>query len=168
MLLLLLSIFLKLYKYKISMKKKQVIRITKEFVFDMAHALYNYDGLCKNIHGHTYKLQVCLRGEPMNQLPKLGMVIDFSDLKRIVKESVVDVYDHALVVNQKHELNAQVAPYQESGKFIELPFQPTCENLVAHFAHLLLPILPSGVELYSIRLYETPTSWSDWYAEDNL
>ena len=145
------------------------IRITKEFVFDMAHALHEYDGLCKNIHGHTYKLQVTLRG-PINtdeNSTKLGMVIDFSELKQIVKAPIVDAFDHALVVNTRHNLKADVGQYQEEGKFIELPFQPTCENLVAHFAEIILSKLPKHIELYSIRLYETPTSYGEWFAEDN-
>lgn len=145
------------------------IRITKEFVFDMAHALHEYDGLCKNIHGHTYKLQVTLCGKinTDEKSTKLGMVIDFSDLKQIVKIPIVDKFDHALVVNKRHNLLADVGKYQEEGKFIELPFQPTCENLVAYFAEIIQPRLPENIELYSIRLYETPTSYGEWFAEDN-
>jgi 6-pyruvoyltetrahydropterin/6-carboxytetrahydropterin synthase len=63
------------------------IRVTKFYDFEMAHALWNYDGLCKNIHGHTYKLYVTVMGVPCNDSDdqKNGMVIDFGDLKRIVK-----------------------------------------------------------------------------------
>ncbi|HOS85346.1 MAG TPA: 6-carboxytetrahydropterin synthase [Bacteroidales bacterium] len=146
------------------------IRISKEFVFDMAHALHKYDGLCKNIHGHTYKLQVTLRG-PINtdeDSTKLGMVLDFSELKRIVKIPIVDKFDHALAVNTRHGMDVDVKHYQEEGKFIELPFQPTCENLVVYFAEIIQKELPSHVDLYSLRLYETPTSWGEWYADDNM
>ena len=80
----------------------QNIRITKIFHFEMAHALNNYDGLCRNIHGHSYKLRVTLIGQPSNDKtsPKKGMLIDFSDIKKIVRESIIDKYDHALVLNQ--------------------------------------------------------------------
>lgn len=145
------------------------IRITKEFVFDMAHALHKYDGLCKNIHGHTYKLQVTLIG-PINtdkNSVKNGMVIDFGELKAIVKPYIVDKFDHALAVNTAHDMKENVGHYQEEGKFIELPFQPTCENLVAYFADIIQPKLPEHISLHSIRLYETPTSWGEWFAEDN-
>jgi len=147
------------------------IRITKEFVFDMAHALHKYDGLCKNIHGHTYKLLVTLLGPIKNDDKdvKNGMVIDFGELKKIVKPEIVDKFDHALAVNVAHGMKADVSHYQEEGKFIELPFQPTCENLVAHFAEIINSKLPKGpVTLHSIRLYETPTSYGEWHASDNL
>ncbi len=66
-----------------------IIRVTKEFPFEMAHALWNYDGPCRNVHGHSYRLFVTLSGKPPIDVegnPKNGMVIDFSDLKSIVKK----------------------------------------------------------------------------------
>jgi 6-pyruvoyltetrahydropterin/6-carboxytetrahydropterin synthase len=145
------------------------IRVCKEFTFDMAHVLHNYDGLCRNIHGHTYKMQVTLIGEPSidKRSPKLGMVIDFSLLKKIVKDTVVDVFDHALVVSEAQGLAPGMFPFQQSDKFIVLPFQPTAENLVAHFAELILPQMPQGVKLHGIRLWETPTSLCEWLLSDN-
>jgi 6-pyruvoyltetrahydropterin/6-carboxytetrahydropterin synthase len=145
------------------------VRITKEFVFDMAHALYKYDGLCKNIHGHTYKLQVTLQGEinTDENSTKNGMVIDFGELKNIVKPEIVDKFDHALVVNVAHDMKADISHYQEADKFIELPFQPTAENLVVYFASIIQNKLPQHVRVFSIRLYETPTSWAEWFADDN-
>ena len=79
----------------------QKIRVTKKFTFDMAHALYGYDGPCRNIHGHTYHFSVTLIGEAIqdNTLPKNGMVIDFTELKHIVSENVIQIFDHALVLN---------------------------------------------------------------------
>lgn len=76
------------------------IRVTKEFTFEMAHALWNYDGPCKNVHGHSYRLFVTLSGSPVDDAsdPKNGMVIDFSDLKRIVSEEIVRIFDHAVTV----------------------------------------------------------------------
>ena len=81
-----------------------VIRITKEFKFEMAHALKGYDGLCRNIHGHSYELLVTISGYPISDSnsPKLGMVMDFGDLKQIVRSTIVDVYDHALVLNNTY------------------------------------------------------------------
>src|SRR5665811_2143363 len=77
------------------------IRVTKRFYFEMAHALYQYDGLCQNIHGHSYNLEVTLTGETKKQPghPKDGMVLDFGGLKKIVKSQIVDRFDHALMVN---------------------------------------------------------------------
>lgn len=77
------------------------IRITKQFSFETGHALYGYDGKCRNVHGHSYKLSVTVIGMPIgdNSHVKYGMVIDFSDLKKIVQEEIVDVFDHATVFN---------------------------------------------------------------------
>ena len=75
------------------------IRITKQFTFETGHALYGYDGKCRNVHGHSYKLSVTVIGTPITDTSnvKLGMVIDFGDLKKIVKEEIVDPFDHATV-----------------------------------------------------------------------
>ena len=85
------------------MTKRAHIRITKEFKFEMAHALLGYDGPCRNVHGHSYELSVTVIGKPIEEKShaKLGMVMDFGDLKRIVKDEVVDVFDHALVLNRE-------------------------------------------------------------------
>ena len=78
------------------------IRVTKRFHFEMAHTLYEYDGLCRNIHGHSYNLDVTISGEPRNEPghPKDGMVLDFGELKNIVKTQIVNRFDHALMVNR--------------------------------------------------------------------
>ena len=84
-----------------------VIRLTKEFSFEMAHTLDGYDGPCREIHGHSYRLFVTVKGRPKDDPsnPKYGMVIDFGDLKRIVAEQIVGRYDHALVM-RRTESNA--------------------------------------------------------------
>ena len=79
----------------------KTIRITKQFKMEMAHALYGYDGLCKNIHGHSYRLWVTLRGPVLEKHghEKDGMVLDFGLLKRLVKPHIIDKYDHSFVLN---------------------------------------------------------------------
>ena len=86
------------------MKKSPVIRITKEFKFEMAHALKDYDGPCRNIHGHSYEMKVTVSGTPVDDKnnPKLGMVMDFGDLKKIVRETIIEVFDHALVLQDNY------------------------------------------------------------------
>jgi len=147
------------------------IRLTKEFGFELAHALYGHDGLCKNIHGHSYKLFVTVIGEPITDKnnPKYGMVIDFSDLKKIVKEEIVDRLDHALMVNNdtsqvniKEALSGIV-----SLRIVDVNYQTTCENMVVDFAERIKNRLPEGVLLHSIKLNETATSYAEWYASDN-
>jgi 6-pyruvoyltetrahydropterin/6-carboxytetrahydropterin synthase len=145
------------------------IRITREFGFEMAHALWNYDGACRNIHGHSYKLFVTLSGEPVTDSgnPKFGMVMDFGDLKKLVKESVVDHLDHSLVVYREaggENLDAVKKMYSRVHVF---EFQPTCENLVFHIAEKIREMLPYRIILHSVRLYETATSYAEWFAGDN-
>ena len=150
--------------------RDQRIRVTKSFTFDMAHALYGYDGLCKNIHGHTYKLYITLLGKVLNDYgnPKDGMVMDFSDLKKLVQEQILSIYDHALVLNGDSP-HAELKDLKENfEKIVFLENQPTCENLVLDIVYKLKKKLPENVILHAIKLKETPTSFAEWYTEDNL
>lgn len=136
----------------------------------MAHALYGYDGPCKNIHGHTYHLYVTLKGKPIsnNKDPKNGMVHDFTNLKDVVKKKIISLFDHALVLNKNsphQNLDKHLADQFE--KIIFLEQQPTCENLLRHFQQLLWPVYQSDVLLVSMKLEETPTSYAEWLLSDN-
>lgn len=146
------------------------IRVTKSFNFETAHALYGYDGKCKNIHGHSYKLFVTVKGVPIQNSsdPKFGMVIDFGDIKKIVKGEVVEKFDHAILlnVNSPHkELGENLI--QDGHKVIFTDYQPSCENMLLDMVKLIRPHLDKKVELQSIRLHETETSYAEWLAEDN-
>lgn len=144
------------------------IRVTKIFRFEMAHALWGYDGLCKNIHGHSYILKVTVLGEPITNESdqKLGMVIDFGDLKQVTKKHIVDVYDHALVLSKKAPLEQFDHVDEMFDRKIWCDFQPTAENLVIQFAEILNKYLPDSVQLHSLRLYETANSYAEWFASD--
>ena len=146
-----------------------VIRVTKAFDFEMAHALWNYDGACKNIHGHSYKLLVTVGGEPNpdENDPKFGMVIDFTDLKLLIKESVINQLDHALLVYKKAEGESLTALKKMYEKVHVLDFQPTCENLVIHIVGIIKKLLPRNNSLLSVKLFETATSFAEWYAGDD-
>jgi len=150
--------------------KEQKIRITKEFNFEMAHLLWNYDGKCKNIHGHSYKLFVTVIGIPINKPneSKDGMVIDFGDLKKIVNSKIIDTHDHYLAVNKnsphkeifRNELNIDLKQFKN--------YQPTAENMIIEFSEIIKNELPENVNLHSLKLYETANSFVEWYGEDNL
>lgn len=145
------------------------IRVTKVFTFDMAHALHGYDGLCKNIHGHTYRLSVTLIGKTIQEEghAKQGMVIDFSDFKKIVKEKVVDVFDHTLVLNANSP-HAKIQGLADNfERLILTDYQPSCENLLIDILSRINANLPSNVELCNVRLEETPTSYAEWFKSDN-
>jgi 6-pyruvoyltetrahydropterin/6-carboxytetrahydropterin synthase len=145
-----------------------VLRITKEFRFEGAHALPGYDGKCRNIHGHSYLMYVTVKGENLNgtNSPKEGMVVDFKQLKAIVNENIVDVLDHALIMHAASPLSQELA--QAYPNVIMVDFQPSTENLICWFAQVLSGKLPQGIELFSIKLYETAGSFAEWYASDNI
>ncbi len=144
------------------------IRITKEFRFEGAHSLKGYDGKCRHIHGHSYRLEVTVMGEPIadRNSPKYGMVIDFSDLKAIVNENIVNKFDHALIVSEDSELVTELA--KAYGNIVVTDFRPTSENLVEYFAMLIRGELPENVELWSLRLWETASSYAEWHLTDNI
>jgi 6-pyruvoyltetrahydropterin/6-carboxytetrahydropterin synthase len=146
-----------------------IIRVTKEFSFEMAHALWNYDGPCRNVHGHSYRLFVTITGVPVDdpEDPKNGMVIDFSDLKRIVKKEIVTVFDHAVVVSRRFDKEKTEMFTKMFGNTVLVDYQPTCENLVSDFAGRIARLLPSGMQLHSLKLYETATSFAEWFDSDN-
>lgn len=146
----------------------QVVRVTKRFTFDMAHALFGYDGPCKNIHGHTYHLSVTVAGHVNTRIgdPELGLVVDFGELKAITKRMVLDEYDHALVLKNDAPYSTDPFLPHHFEKVILLPVQPSCENLLLHFRSLLLGELPASVRLVALRLDETPTSYAEWREED--
>ena len=133
----------------------------------MAHALFGYDGLCKNIHGHSYRLWVTIIGnvlEEENHM-KNGMVLDFSILKKIVKPEIVDKYDHSLVLNANSpHANIDFSAFE---KVFLLPYQPTSENLVYDFVQVIKEKLPENVSLHKVTLSETANSYAEWCADDN-
>ncbi len=142
------------------------IRVTKEFHFEAAHFLPGYDGLCANLHGHSYRLLVTLRGEILKDAtsPKNGMVIDFSVLKGIVERNILQVLDHSLIVRKHtYDLPAICTHF----RILELDDQPTSENILLWIVERLRTALPQQVELFRVRLYETATSCAEWTVEDN-
>ena len=147
----------------------KVIRITKEFKFETGHALYGYDGLCKNVHGHSHKLSVTLLGTPITDPDhvKYGMVMDFGDLKKIVNETIVTPFDHATVLNVDSP-HKELADTMESRghKIMRVQYQPTSEMMVLDFAEKIKARLPEQLKLHHLILRETETSYAEWYASD--
>lgn len=146
------------------------IRITKKFTFEAGHALYGYDGKCKNLHGHSYKLSVTVIGEPITDTShvKLGMVMDFGDLKRIVKKDIEDVFDHATIFNKNTPHLELAQELKRRGHHVILvDYQPSTENMIVDFAAKIKAKLPENIKLHSLKLQETETSYAEWYASDN-
>ena len=123
-----------------------MITVTKRYGFEACHHLPHYVGACHNLHGHSYKLDVTVGGSVIKDQtnPKCGMIIDFKDLKQIVKEVAVDKYDHS-------NLN----------DFFE---NPTAEIMVKTIACDIIGKLPKGVHLISVKLWETESSYAEFNA----
>lgn len=139
-----------------------MLKVAKEFSFDMAHLLDGHDGKCQNLHGHTYKLQVIVSGETENNGAKKGMVIDFADLKRAVNELIISPMDHAFIYDQSSERETKIAQLlqQLNSKTFALPVRSTAENLAQFIFQRLQGNV--GFHLHSIRLWETPTSFAEY------
>lgn len=136
----------------------------------MAHALEGYDGHCRQIHGHSYRLFVTVGGVPCDdpKNPKYGMVMDFGDLKKIVNRLIVDRYDHALVLRATPESLPLIESMRDKWVKVEISsYQPTCENMLMDFATMLRCELPQHIKLMTLKLYETEKSYAEWCVEDN-
>jgi len=120
---------------------KLEVLITKQFTFNSAHYLPDHPGHCRNLHGHTYRLELTVKG-PVDG--KTGMVMDFEDLKRIVQKNVVNRLDHCLLNDV-------------------LPSVPTAENIALWICRSLQAELPA---IYKVKLWETPTCYVEVYAAD--
>ena len=145
------------------------IRVSKEFHFEAAHALWNYDGQCKNIHGHSYKLIVTLIGTPINDSkhPKNGMLLDFSDLKKTVNQLIINQFDHAVLINRISDMESFYTTKEMFDNMLVLDYQPTCENILFDIVKRLKDSFPQNTKLLSARLYETATSFAEWHSSDN-
>lgn len=132
----------------------------------MGHALLNYDGKCAHIHGHSYCLEITLMGRPdeNKESTKHGMVMDFKDLKRIVKEQIILRLDHGLLLNEE---DPRAVLLKDEQNLITVPYQPTCENILLDIISKLQPFLPNEIQLSSAILQETTSSKATWYAPDS-
>lgn len=135
----------------------------------MAHALKGYDGPCRNIHGHSYTLKVTIAGTPVanENNPKLGMVMDFGDLKKVVRKAVIDEFDHALVLFKKMPAELVDEMSRNFKRIILTDYQPTSELMVIDFAQRIKKLLPEYIVLKHLLLRETVTSYAEWYADEN-
>ena len=135
----------------------------------MAHALYGYDGVCKNIHGHSYCLSVTIKGQPIKDPthPKQGMEMDFSEIKNIVKP-IINKLDHATILNSNSPHKKLAEENLLFDKLVLVNYQPTCENILIDIAQQIKNQLVSDVELNHLKLQETSTSYAEWFSEDNI
>lgn len=134
-----------------------MISITKKIEFEAAHRLSNYDGPCKEIHGHTYKLEVTVTGPIQDDT---DMVLDFKILKKLLSETVLKHFDHALILKDEPGNRQIFGAYQ--GKIIWMDHEPTAERMLVWIASSLSTLLPPPTSLESLKLYETSGSYASW------
>ena len=131
--------------------------------------MYGYDGKCKNIHGHNYKLFAYYWETNKNKSDvKFGMVMDFDDLKKIVKSEIINEFDHSVIFNKNSPHKELADELIKNGhKVILANYQPTIEEMIVDFAKRISSKLPAEIKLHSLKLEETETSYSEWFAADN-
>ncbi|MFN8250880.1 MAG: 6-carboxytetrahydropterin synthase [Ferruginibacter sp.] len=139
-----------------------MLLLTKIFHFEMAHAIDGYNGMCKNIHGHSYKLHVTV-GASCNEdafIDPPGFLLDFKDLKNIVNRAVVELFDHKLVLSKNYI--AKHPEVNEQENLVAWDAEPTAENLLLFMKRLIKKELPGGIALMEMNLYETQHSYATW------
>lgn len=144
-----------------------MFKVSKEFSFDMAHILDGHDGKCQNLHGHTYKLQVEIASPALiEDGAKKGMVIDFTDLKAVVKRAILDPMDHAFIYDQTSERESKIANLlnELNSKTFALPTRSTAEEMARFIFERLSQ--QEKLPVSAIRLWETPTSFCEYRAQD--
>ena len=143
------------------------MQITTRLEFDAGHRIPCHKSQCRNLHGHRYAIEITLSGDIITQdnVSETGMVMDFSDVKRIARESLVDVWDHAFLV---YKGDAEVLNFLNTlhnHKTVVFPTVPTAENMAAEAFNILKSqykdTYGNHLTLERVRLYETPNNWAD-------
>ena len=138
------------------------MRVTKMFTFDAGHRLSDYEGKCKRLHGHTYKLEVTLEGK----VDKLGMVVDFGELKNMYGLWVETKFDHKMILKMGDSYNEKLAKSlpEDDESICWVEYNPTAENMANDIFNIFkgkLKEISYSVKIIKVRLYETPTSYAE-------
>lgn len=136
--------------------------VTTECSFDAAHFLKNYEGKCSNIHGHRWRIVVEIMRESLEMKNKhlKGMVHDFGDIKKAVKE-LADTFDHGLLYEKESFQPKTLEALKEEGfNLVEVPFRTTAENFAEFFYH---KIKEKGFWVKQVQVYETPNNCATYY-----
>ena len=142
------------------------MKIVKIIQWDMGHRVLNHRSVCKGLHGHRYKAEICVSGDLVtkSEVSEEGMVIDFADIKKISKELIQEKLDHAFMVWEKDEELINFFNHSKGHKPVKVPFTPTAENVAAYIYYKLqnkfTDVYRTGLHLHSIKLWETPSSYA--------
>ena len=142
------------------------MRIGKVIQWDMGHRVLNHRSVCRGLHGHRYKAEICVEGNLVEEedASEEGMVIDFADIKKTAQKFIQEELDHAFMVWDKDEELLDFFKTSKGHKPVIVPFTPTAENVAAYiYANLkdkFADVFNTGLRLHSIKLWETPTSYA--------
>ena len=142
------------------------MKIGKVIQWDMGHRVLNHRSICKGLHGHRYKAEICVEGELILEsgTSEEGMVIDFADIKKTAQKLIQEKLDHAFMVWDKDNELLEFFNHSKGHKPVIVPFTPTAENVAAYIFHILKDkfsdVYKTGLHLHSIKLWETPSSYA--------
>ena len=139
-----------------------MLLLTKKFRFEMAHAIFGHQGPCRNIHGHSYELQVTVapRWTENGYIEAPGFILDFKELKGLIVSSIVELFDHKLILSK--DFISQYPAIRSLENLLIWSAEPTAENLLLYMQMTIREQLPEQMELRRLRLYETRDSYADW------
>lgn len=139
-----------------------MIKLTKIFHFETAHVIHGYNGACKNIHGHSYELHVTVKADKDFEdfIPAPGFIIDFKEIKRVVKDEVIQQFDHKLILSEDF-IQAHLFTTTQSNLII-WKMEPTAENILLYIKSKLQYALPQYIQVANLKLFETKDSYAEW------
>ncbi len=145
-----------------------MIRLTKVFSFEAAHAIHGYNGDCKDIHGHSYELHVSVAAAVNSDdyLPAPGIAIDFKEIKRTVTEVIIKQLDHKLILSE--QFIAAHPAFPLPGNLVKWKMEPTSENILIYIKKSLDNKLPPGITLAYLKLRETRDSYAELFAGNSF
>ncbi len=138
------------------------MQLTKIFHFEMAHAIYGYNGACKNLHGHSYELHVTVLSNCFQEqfIPAPGFIIDFKEIKRVVERMIIDALDHKVVLSR--DFIKGNAPLALIENLVLWEMEPTAENILLYIRQVLQEAFPTETKLVKLKLHETKDSYAEW------
>ena len=142
------------------------MKIVKIIQWDMGHRVMNHRSICRGLHGHRYKAEICIEGELVEKTgaSEEGMVLDFADIKKTALKYIQNELDHGFMVWEKDKELLEFFENSSGHKPVIVPFTPTAENVAAYIfkklEHKFSDIFQTGLHLYSVKLWETPSSYA--------
>ena len=147
------------------------MKIGKVIQWDMGHRVLNHRSVCKGLHGHRYKAEICVEGDLVEKkdASEEGMVIDFADIKKTAQKFIQEELDHAFMVWEKDIELLEFFKNSKGHKPVIVPFTPTAENVAAYIFNELKDkfndVFKTGLHLQSVKLWETPSSYALYESE---